>query len=90
MLQTLVSNLCGGYEEELVGNSEIQGTAESSIDAFCLADIVVGPSRLHIRTSMLEIMPIVKEHMQKIYNSASSIALIRDTTVVGRKTLFDS
>lgn len=78
MLQTLVTNLWPSQGEELVRKTEIPGIEGSSVNAFCLPDVLAGPSRVHIWTTMAVIMPAVGEQVKTLCSATDLIAVIKD------------
>lgn len=70
-LRMLVSNMWGIQGKELVGDSEMRSEVKSFVNVFRLADILAGPSGVHIRASVAEVMPVVKERMQKLCRTAA-------------------
>lgn len=60
--QTLVSNIWGG-QRELNGDLEMHGTVGYSVNAFCLVDILAGPSRVHTWVSVAAIVLPIGKHV---------------------------
>lgn len=48
------------------------------------------PSRVYSRALVAAIVPAIEERMQKLRNIIDSIVLIKDATLVTRKTLISS
>lgn len=68
----------------------MQGIVESSINTFCPSNILVGPYGVHSRALETAIVPTTKDNVQKLYNAAALIALIKDAIVAGRITFSGS
>lgn len=85
-LWILVSNIWGGKGEELSGDFEILGAEGFSISAFHPEDVLVGPSRVRIRTTMAAIVPTVKDQVIKLFNTTASIAIIKNAMLGDKKS----
>lgn len=68
----------------------MQGVVESSTNAFRPMNVLAGISRVHITASVDLIVLAIEESMQKFCNAATLIALVKDDTTVGKKTILGS
>lgn len=61
--------------------------AKSFTNSFCPMNVLAGLSRVYIRASVNLILSAIEERMQKLFNAAILIALMKDDTTVRKKTL---
>lgn len=64
-----------GRQEELAGDSEMNGEVGSSINVVHPAVVLSGPSGVHISASVAEVVPAIEEHVKKLCSAAIVIAI---------------
>lgn len=67
----------------MAGDSEMQGEVGFSVNVFFLADMLAGPSEVHIRASVPAVVPVIEECVHKVCSATVSFALMKDAICIG-------
>lgn len=76
-LQMLLSKLWDGQDENLTGDLEIQGEVGSSVNVFCIVDVLAGPSKVYIRALVATVVLVIEEYVHKLCSIRASIIQVR-------------